>query len=200
VVNKAAQRFADEGENIWPKRYASWGQLISDQPGQVAYSIFESKDRGRFIPPLFPPFEADSISALASRLALDPRALQETITGYNAAAPDDGVSDLSAPDGRTTRGLAPPKSNWATRLRNPPYCAYPLRPGITFTYYSLAIDERARVLNTDGSARPGLYAAGEAMAGNVLSRGYLAGFGMTMGTVFGRIAGEEAAAHARERG
>ena len=93
--------------------------------------------------------------------------------------------------------MTPPKSNWARRLDPPPYYGYPLRPGVTFTYLAVGVDQAARVLRDDGTGWPNVFAAGEIMAGNVLREGYLAGFGLTIGSVFGRIAGEEAARHAR---
>jgi tricarballylate dehydrogenase len=96
-----------------------------------------------------------------------------------------------------TEGLTPPKSHWARRIEVPPFYCYPLRPGITFTFLGLKVDERARVQMADGKPSGNLFAAGEIMSGNILGQGYLAGFGMTLGTVFGRIAGEEAARHAR---
>ena len=95
-------------------------------------------------------------------------------------------------DGCRTQGLNPGKTNWAQRLDTPPFGAYPLRPGITFTYLGVKVDERAAVRGFGN-----IFAAGEMMAGNILGKGYLAGFGMTIGTVFGRIAGQEAARHAR---
>lgn len=197
VVNATGARFADEGENLWPKRYASWGHLIAQQPGQVAYSIFESRSRGKFIPPLFPPIQSSTIADLAAKLGLSPTDLERTVTAFNAATAGEAEPDLTRLDGRGTVGLDPPKSNWATPISQPPFCAYPLRPGITFTYFSLAVNERAEVLDTADTPIPGLFGAGEAIAGNFLSRGYLAGFGMTIGGVFGRIAGEEAARYAR---
>jgi tricarballylate dehydrogenase len=107
-----------------------------------------------------------------------------------------GAFDHEQLDGCRTVGLARDKTNWAQRLDTPPYWGYPLRPGITFTYLGLRVDERARVLFASGEPFANVYAAGEIMAGNVLRRGYVAGIGMTIGTVFGRIAGEEAARHA----
>jgi tricarballylate dehydrogenase len=197
VVNRNAMRFADEGQNLWPKRYASWGHLIAEQPGQIAFSIFESSYLGSFIPPLYPPIQAETIEGLARELGLDPAALRETIREFNAATDGSGRPDFTQLDGRGTPGLQPPKSNWASSIAQGPFCAYPVRPGITFTYYSLAVNERAEVLDKRGESMPGIYAAGEAVAGNFLSKGYLAGFGMTMGGVFGRIAGQEAATHVR---
>lgn len=192
VVNRHCERFYDEGEDIWPKRYATWGGLIARQPGQVAYSIFDSKPWGHFIPPLYPPYHGSTICELADALGIDSEALTRTVESFNRAAHDDGAAFSGERDGRCTSGLAIPKSNWAITIDRPPYYAYPLRPGITFTYLGVAIDERARVLR-NGSAFDNLFAAGEIMAGNILRTGYLAGFGMTIGTVFGRIAGAEAA-------
>jgi tricarballylate dehydrogenase len=96
-----------------------------------------------------------------------------------------------------TNGLTPPKSNWAMPLDHPPYYGLPLRPGITFTYIGVAVDDRARVLESNGRPFANVFAAGEIMSGNILTRGYLAGFGLTIGSVFGRLAGKEAALHAR---
>jgi len=192
VVNREARRFYDEGEDLWPKRYAIWGRLIARQPGQAAYSIFDSKSSGLFIPPVFRPLEAGSIRELAAALGLDSAALESTVADFNRAA-RPGAFDPVALDSCGTRELDPPKSHWARPLDSPPYYAYPLRPGITFTYLGVVVDERAKVRLEDGRAAENIYAAGEIMAGNILGEGYLAGIGMTIGTVFGRIAGREAA-------
>jgi tricarballylate dehydrogenase len=197
VVNRDGERFADEGEDIWPKRYATWGQLVAAQPGQVAYAIHDDRARGRYIPSIYPAFGAPTIGELAGLLGLDRDRLTETIAGFNRSIPELSDLDLSRLDGRGTKALTVPKSNWAAPIDSPPFWGYPLRPGITFTYLGLAIDGSARVLNRDGAVMPGLFAAGEVMAGNILRKGYLAGFGMTIGTVFGRLAGREAAIHAR---
>jgi tricarballylate dehydrogenase len=93
-----------------------------------------------------------------------------------------------------TEGIAPAKSHWAQRIDTPPFWGYPLRPGVTFTYLGLKVDERARVVMTDGTPATNIFAAGEIMAGNILGKGYVGGVGMTIGTVFGQIAGREAAA------
>ena len=196
VVNALGRRFYDEGEDMWPKRYAIWGKLIARQPGQIAYSIVDAKSTHAFMPSVFPPIVAGSISELAARLTVPSGALEATIDTFNCAV-RAGTLNLSALDDCRTEGLSPDKTHWAQRLDMPPYWAYPLRPGITFTYLGLKVDERTRVLMSDGRPTANVYAAGEVMAGNILLRGYLAGFGMTIGTVFGRIAGEEAARHAR---
>jgi tricarballylate dehydrogenase len=196
VVNRDARRFYDEGEDLWPKRYAIWGRLIAQQPGQIAYSLIDAKSIGLFMPSIFPPIEAPSIGALAARLELDAAALERTVAAFNAAV-RPGRFDPTTLDDCRTEGLAIPKSHWARPLDTPPYYGYPLRPGITFTYLGVRVNARARMVLKDGSEAGNMFAAGEIMAGNVLREGYLAGIGMTIGAVFGRIAGEEAARHAR---
>jgi len=195
VVNKHARRFYDEGEDFWPKRYAIWGRLVAGQPEQIAYALLDSKSLSLFMPSVFPAIEAPSIRDLARRLELDPRALEETVTRFNQHT-RVGCFDPAILDNCRTTDLDPPKSHWARPLDTPPYCAYPLRPGITFTYLGLSVDESARVMLQDDRPASNIFAAGEIMAGNILGQGYLAGFGMTIGTVFGRIAGREAAQHA----
>ena len=192
VVNQEARRFYDEGEDFWPKRYAIWGGLIARQPGQVAYSIGDATAVGRFMPSVFPAVEAGSLPELAITLGLDATALTATVDAFNRAV-RPGSFDASRLDDCRTEGLEPPKSHWALPLDRPPFWGYPLRPGITFTYLGVTVDENARVIMQDGRASPNIFAAGEVMAGNILGRGYLAGFGLTIGTVFGRIAGREAA-------
>ena len=195
VVNKHARRFYDEGEDFWPKRYAIWGLLVAGQPDQIAYSIIDSKSIDLFMPSVFPPFQADSITELATELALDPADLNQTVDRFNQAT-EPGKFNPAALDGCRTAGLKPPKSNWARALDTPPFYGYPLRPGITFTYLGVTVNEKAQVVMQDDRPAPNIFAAGEIMAGNILGKGYMAGFGMTIGTVFGRIAGKEAARHA----
>lgn len=196
VVNKHGDRFYDEGEDVWPKRYAIWGRLIAQQPDQIAYSICDAKSVPLFMPSVFPAITAGSIAELAGKFGLDAAKLEATIAAYNASV-RPGAFDGTKLDGCATEGLTPPKTNWAQRIETAPFVGYPLRPGITFTYLGLKVDERARVLMADGKPSANLFASGEIMAGNILGKGYLAGFGMTIGTVFGRIAGAEAAKHAR---
>jgi tricarballylate dehydrogenase len=195
VVNKEVKRFYDEGEDFWPKRYAIWGKLIAQQPDQIAYSIVDAKALSHFMPSVFPPVEARSVGELASTLGLDPKALTSAVDNFNRAV-RPGAFDPGSLDGCRTEGLDPPKSHWARPIDTPPYYGYPLRPGITFTYLGVTVDEQARVIMQDGQAARNVFAAGEVMAGNILGKGYLAGFGLTIGSVFGRIAGREAARHA----
>ena len=194
VVNRDGQRFYDEGEDVWPKRYAIWGRLVAAQPDQVAYSVIDSKARGLFMPSVFPAVEADTVEGLAQKLGLPGDALARTLETYNAAC-REGSFHPTELDGLTTEGLEPPKTNWARPIDTPPYDAYSLRPGVTFTYLGLKVSHEAQVQGADGPLE-NVWAAGEIMAGSILGQGYLAGFGMTIGTVFGRIAGRKAAAHA----
>jgi tricarballylate dehydrogenase len=194
VVNKQLRRFYDEGEDFWPKRYAIWGKLIAEQPDQIAYSIVDAKALPHFMPSVFPPVEACSIGDLAVALGLEPSPLAATVNEFNRAV-RPGQFDPGALDDCRTEGLAPAKSHWARPVDTPPFYGYPLRPGITFTYLGVTVDEQARVIMGDERPAKNIFAAGEIMAGNILGKGYLAGFGLTIGSVFGRIAGREAARH-----
>ena len=191
VVNENARRFYDEGEDFWPKRYAIWGRLVAQQPNQIAYSIIDSKSIGRFMPPVFEGTIADNITDLAMKLKLDPLILNKTIEDFNLAC-RPGTFDHTALDDCHTEGLTPAKTHWATQINVPPFYAYPLRPGVTFTYLGLKTDETTAV-QFNGKPSNNLFVAGEMMAGNVLGKGYTAGIGMAIGTAFGRIAGQNAA-------
>jgi tricarballylate dehydrogenase len=196
VVNKHGKRFYDEGEDFWPKRYAIWGGLIAHEPDQIAFSVVDAKSLPHFMPSVFPPIEAGSIPELAAALGLDAAALVKTVNKFNLAV-RPGAFDPGRLDECRTEGIDPPKSHWARRIESPPFYGYPLRPGITFTYLGVAVNDRAQVIMRDERPARNIFAAGEVMAGNILGRGYLAGFGLTIGSVFGRIAGREAARHAR---
>jgi tricarballylate dehydrogenase len=196
VVNKHAQRFYDEGEDIWPKRYAIWGRLVAAQPDQIAYIIFDSTVVTSFMPTLFPPIAGGTIAELAGNLGLDPAALEQTIADFNAAV-RPGTFDHTILDDCRTEGLTPPKTHWARKIDTAPYLAYPVRPGITFTYLGTRVNKQTRMMMKNGKPSANMFAAGEIMAGNVLGKGYAAGMGMTIGSVFGRVAGREAARNAR---
>jgi tricarballylate dehydrogenase len=198
-VNERAERFYDEGEDIWPKRYASWGSTIARQPNQIAYALWDSQVHRRFLPPMYGSLRADTVPELAGLLGVEPAALDRTVRDYNAATRADArdrVETAGKLDGVGTSGLSPEKSNWALPLDRPPFYGVPMRPGITFTYMGVGVDKQARVRRTGQNSFANVFAAGEIMSGNILSTGYLAGFGMTIGTVWGRIAGQEAGRHA----
>ena len=197
VVNKNAQRFSDEGEDFWPKRYAFWGRLVAQQPGQIGYSIIDSKVLGRFMPPVFPGEKADTLEELANKLSLDSQALLETVKTYNAAC-KVGKFDHTILDDCHTEGIEPAKTHWALPINQGPFYGYAVRPGVTFTYLGLKTDETAAV-RFNGVPSSNLFVAGEMMAGNVLGKGYAAGIGMAIGTVFGRAAGVQAAQAARKQ-
>ena len=191
VLNKNGARFYDEGEDFWPKRYAIWGRLVAGQPDQIAYAIVDAVGLTRFMPSVFTPIKDDTIAGLAGQLGLDPQQVETTIASFNAACPK-GPIDQQILDGKKTKGLTPDKTNWAAPIATPPFYGFPLRPGITFTYMGVEVNDKAQMLMADGAPAANLYAAGEIMAGNILGQGYLAGIGMTIGSVFGRIAGAEA--------
>ena len=191
VVNRDAERFYDEGEEFWPKRFAIWGRLVAHQPDQIGYSIIDSKALGHFMPPVFPGARANTLPELATLLGLDPEKFSATVAAYNRAC-RPGRFDHTTLDDCATENLSPPKTHWARPLNTPPYYGYALRPGITFTYLGLKVNDRAAV-HFGGIPSRNLFVAGEMMAGNVLGKGYTAGVGMSIGTTFGRIAGEQAA-------
>lgn len=198
VVNKNAERFYDEGEDFWPKRYAIWGRLVAKQPNQIAYSIIDSKSVGRFMPPVFEGTKANTIEELAEKLSLDVATLSKTVADYNLACVK-GEFNHTVLDNCHTENLTPAKTHWAVPLDQPPFYAYALRPGITFTYLGLKVEDDAAV-RFNNKPSPNLYVAGEMMAGNVLGQGYTAGVGMSIGTTFGRIAGKNAAKAAFKQG
>ncbi len=188
VVDHAARRFHDEAADIGPTSYAAWGQKVAQCPGQIAYLLLDAPAEAGLRPPVFPPHRAATIGGLAAAAGLDPAALEATVVGFNAAIPTGAAHTL---------GIAPAKTRWARPIATPPFAAIPIRPGVTFTCHGVKVDTAARVMMADGRAAANLFAAGMIMAPNILATGYLAGAAVTIGGVFGRIAGEEAARYAR---
>ena len=197
VVDREAKRFHDEGEDLWPKRYAAWGRLVAQQSGQIAYAVMDSKAAKLFMPSVYPAVVADSVGGLAKELGIDCGALENTVREFNQAV-RPGTFNSGALDDCRTEGIAPAKTHWARRIDEPPFLGYPLRPGVPFTYLGVKVDEDARVLLNSGRPCGNLFAAGESWQENILGQGYAAGTGMAIGTVFGRIAGREAAKVARD--
>lgn len=197
MVNVHAERFVDEGEDqVW-LTYAKTGSAIRAQPTGVAFQLFDQQG----IPLLEPrystgaPVRADTVEGLARELGLPPASLRRTVDTFNAAVPDDADDrfDPQHNDGlRAEPAGQPVKSNWARRLEVPPFVAYPVACGITFTYGGLAVDTSARVLDTEGRVMPGLFAAGE-ITGDFFYFNYTAGAGLMRGAVLGRLAGQHAA-------
>ena len=196
MVNREARRFVDEGQDLGPYTYAKVGGIILDQPGSLAYQIFDSKTvhllEARYS--TGKPVVADTIEGLACDLGLEPRALQGTVEEYNSAVQPGGFNP-ALKDGKRTEGIDPPKSNWALPIESPPFTAYPVTGGITFTFGGLKIDTEARVMDMEDNPIPGLYATGE-ITGEFFYHNYPGGTGLMRGSVFGRIAGRNAAAFA----
>ena len=196
MLNAAGERFVDEGADFRNYTYAKYGAVILAQPGQFAWQVFDAKVahllRDEYRIRQVTKAKADTLEDLVTKLdGVDgPRAL-ETLGAFNAAVPDAPSFDPTVKDGRATRGLAVPKSNWANALDTPPFEAYAVTCGVTFTFGGLRIDADARVLDEDFAAIPGLYAAGE-IVGGLFWGNYPGGTGLTAGTVFGRIAGNAA--------
>jgi len=195
MINRNGRRFVDEGFDQQLFTYAKYGRLILAQPGGTAYQIFDQKTV-HLLEPRYEtsdPIVADTLADLVARFDIDDRdqALR-TLDAYNAAARDADLFDPSRKDGLATSGLDIDKTNWALRLDDPPFHAYTVTGGITFTFGGLKIDEGARVIGTDWRPIPGLFTCGE-MVGGLFHDNYAAGSGLMSGAVFGRIAGRNAA-------
>jgi tricarballylate dehydrogenase len=201
LINARGERFVDEGADFRNYTYAKYGRAILAQPGQFAWQVFDAKVTGllrdEYRIRQATRVRADTLEELASKLEdVDaPRALA-TLEAFNAAVMSDVAFDLNVKDGRGTRGLPVPKSNWANPLDTPPFEAFAVTCGVTFTFGGLKIDRTGRVIDADGAAIPGLYAAGE-LVGGLFYNNYPGGSGLMAGAVFGRIAGAGAAGFAR---
>jgi tricarballylate dehydrogenase len=198
MVNRDARRFVDEGMDFKSYSYTVMGPEILRQPGGIAYQLFDLQTVERLEPRYgsgSPPAIAETIEALAEKLGLNPTALVRTVNAYNDAV-QDGTFNPAVKDGKRTHGLEPDKTNWALRLDKPPFVAYGVRCGITFTYGGVMVNDAGEVLHCNGAPIPGLYAAGE-ITGGIFYHNYPSGSGLMLGAVFGRIAGTKAAAFAR---
>jgi tricarballylate dehydrogenase len=184
------QRFYDEGEDFWPKRYAIWGRLVAQQPGQTAYSIIDSKAIGRFMPPVFPGVKADPCPSWHRSWVWTWTPSWPRSTPTTAAA-RSAISTIPRWTTATPKAWRRPRRTGRAH-RHRPFYGYALRPGVTFTYLGLKVDDTSAVRFKDQPSQ-NLFVAGEMMAGNVLGKGYTAGVGMSIGTAFGRIAGRNAA-------
>ena len=200
VVNARGARFLDEGLDFHSYTYAQYGGEILNQPGMFAWQVFDQKVthllREEYRIPRITKEQADTFEALAPRLeGVDAGRFLETVRAFNAAPRPDVPFNPNIRDGLRTTGLPIDKTNWAQPLDRPPYHAYAVTTGITFTFGGLRIDSEARVEDTTGRPIPGLYAAGE-IVGGLFYHNYASGTGLMAGAVFGRIAGSTAAAHA----
>jgi tricarballylate dehydrogenase len=203
MLNARGRRFVDEGADFRIFTYAKYGRVILEQPGQFAWQVFDAKVthllRDEYRIRQVTKVSADSLEALMQKLDdVDPAAALEEIRRYNAAVCTEHPFNPNVKDGRATQGLEINKSNWANRLDTPPFEAYAVTCGVSFTFGGLRINTEANVLDTDGQPIPGLYAAGE-LVGGLFYFNYPAGSGLTNGAVFGRIAGARSAAWAAGR-
>jgi len=197
MLNARGMRFVDEGINFRNYTYAQFGRAVLEQPDHFAWQVFDAKvfdllygeytfEDAHFV-------EAETLADLIPLLdGVDHEAASETLAAYNAAVDMDTPFDPTTLDGKGTTGLELAKSNWAQRLDQGPFRAYPVTGGITFTYGGLKVGETGAVLDTSGAAIPGLFACGE-LVGGVFYNGYPGGSGLTSGAVFGRQAGAGAA-------
>ena len=203
MINANGERFVDEGSDFRNYTYAKNGRIILMQPKQFCYQVFD----GKIVPMLRDEYRikrvskvrADTLEELCAKLEdVDSAKALETIKTYNAAVMTDVKFDPNVKDGRGTRGLAVPKSNWANTIDTPPFEAYAVTCGLTFTFGGLKIDTNARVIDTDGAPIPGLFAAGE-LVGGIFYFNYPGASGLMSSAVFGRVAGREAANYAGGR-
>jgi tricarballylate dehydrogenase len=199
-LNARGERFLDEGADFHTYTYAKYGREVLNQPGQFAWQIFDQKVthllREDYRIRRMTKVQADTFEELVTKLeGVDPKRALQTINAYNAAPRPDVPFDPNVHDGLATRGLPIDKSNWATRLDKPPYHAYGVSCGITFTFGGLKVDTEAAVEDTGGKRIPGLFGAGE-LVGGLYYHNYASGSGLMSGAVFGRIGGRSAALHA----
>ena len=202
MVNLDCERFVDEGENYRNLTYAKFGREIMKQPRRTAIQIFDQQTvkmlRDEYRIKEVTKAESDTIAGLAEQLDLDPTALEKTINEYNAACGPEPYNPAIL-DGKATRGLTVPKSNWALPINKPPYVAYVTTTGITFTFGGLQVNTKGEVQDMTDNSIPGLYAAGE-LVGGLFFENYPGGTGLMSGSVFGKLAGENAASYVKQAG
>jgi tricarballylate dehydrogenase len=196
MVNAQGRRFVDEGADFRNYTYAKYGREILNQPGQFAWQVFDAKVehllRDEYRIRQVTRANAETLEELAGKMdGVDPRGFLETVTAYNAAVRTDVPFNPNVKDGRSTQGITPVKSNWANALDTPPFQSFAVTCGITFTFGGVRIAPTGQVIDTEGQAIPGLYAAGE-MVGGLFYFNYPGGTGLMAGAVFGRIAGASA--------
>ena len=196
VVNADGERFIDEGADFRNYTYAKYGAEVLRQPQGIAAQVFDARTVQMlrtidYEAPGATRVDADTLSELAAGLGIDAERLERTVAEYNAAIAD-GDFDPTIKDGKRTEGIEPPKSNWALPVEEPPFTAFPITCGITFTFGGVRVDEDARVLDVAGRPLPGLFAAGE-LVGGLFFHNYPGGTGLTAGAVYGRRAGYSAA-------
>jgi len=199
VVNLNGERFVDEGADYRNHTYAKYGREVMKQPHRTAVQIFDAKTigmvRDEYRIRQVTKAEANTVEELARALDIDPEGLARTVREFNAAC-QPGDYNPAILDGKGTRGITPPKSNWALPISEPPYSGFVVTCGITFTFGGLRINTRGEVQDVTDRTIPGLYAAGE-LVGGIFYGNYLGGAGLMSGAVFGRLSGTSAGRFAR---
>ncbi len=199
VVNMRGERFVDEGADYRNHTYAKYGREIMKQPQRAAVQIFDAKTigmvRDEYRIRQVTKAEAGSIAELAQKLEIDVEGLTRTVDAFNRAC-QPGDYNPSVLDGKCTKGITPPKSNWALPIDTPPYTGFVVTCGITFTFGGLRINANGEVLDLVDRPIRGLYAAGE-LVGGIFYENYLGGAGLMSGSVFGRLAGQSAGRHSK---
>lgn len=197
IVNTAGKRFVDEGEDFRDRTYAKFGRSILGQPGSVAFVVYDNKlvDEVICYVKSWKPTSADTLEELATKIGTDPAGLAATVAEYNAAIDRDTPFTTSGKDGRAARGITPEKSNWAVSIEEPPFHAFTVTGGVTFTMAGIRTNVQCEVISAEGNAMPGLYAAGE-VQGDFFYYNYPGGSSLIRASVFGRAAGSSAAAYA----
>lgn len=200
IVNSAGERFVDEGEDFRDRTYAKFGKSILAQQGGIAHVVFDSKLAGKVTCYVkeWGPTSAPTLAALAEAIGVDAAGLARTVEAYNGAIDRSIPFATQGKDGRTARGITPPKSNWALEIDTPPYYAYTVTGGVTFTLAGLKTNLRSEVISTEEHTIPGLYAAGE-IQGDFFYYNYPGGSSLIRCSVYGREAGRNAAGSASSR-
>ena len=203
MVNSEGQRFVDEGSDFRNLTYATMGRIVLAQPGSYAWQVFDSQMfhllHDEYRARTATKVRADTLEDLVTKMQdVHPQQFLETVREYNAAIKRDVPFDPNVKDGRCAVGLAVKRSNWANPIEKPPFEAYAIGCGVTFTFGGIKIDTTSRVLDITDSPIPGLYCAGE-MVGGLFYFNYPGSTGLVSGSVYGRIAGREAAAHSKAK-
>lgn len=201
LINQEGKRFVDEGADFRNYTYAKYGREVLKQPGNMAYQIFDAQVypmlRKEYLIEEATFMKADTLEELADILEADKTQFLNTIQNYNQAV-QGGDYNPTIKDGKGTKGITPPKSNWALRMEKGPFYAYPVTCGITFTFGGIHVSTHGEVLDKEGRPISGLYAAGE-MVGGLFYENYPGGSGLMSGAVFGKAAGSSASRYVKDK-
>ena len=196
MVHGEGRRFLDEGEDFHGYTYAKFGGIILQQPGGIAHQIFDAKTTPLVLAGDMytgaTPTTGNTLAELAENLDLNVETFVSTVEEFNNACPPGDDVDYVVRDGRATKGLRPPKTNWARRIDTPPFTSFAAACGITFTYGGLKVNPRMQVLDKRDKPIKGLYGCGE-LTGGFFFHNYPSGSGFMRGAVTGRVSGRNGA-------